>query len=125
MDSVHDDGGIEGEYQTGEPKQQAESHTGAVLQEPSNAQSDKKRRDKHDCGDRVALCFGNGVEHQAGSISKSRSLESRKAAATLSLQHHHFGGAMISHAQPARKQSPPTGVTGPSQSRACGISAMR
>src|SRR5437899_12374955 len=76
MDPVHGDRGVKGEYQTEEAKQEAEPHTGAPFQEPANPQGDKKRRDKNDHCDRVSLCFGKCVEHQARSISESSSLKS-------------------------------------------------
>jgi hypothetical protein len=41
------------------------------------------------------------------------------------LPYNHFVGTMISHAQPARKHRPPRGVTGPSQSGGCRMSAIK
>src|SRR5207302_11079068 len=86
-------------------------------------------------GDRISLCFRNGVKHQARSISESSSLESflvkthkssyRAGASSADLEwqprkrsglpYNYFVGTMINHAQPARKQRPPMGVIAPSQ----------
>src|SRR5437867_11812351 len=113
-----------------------------MFQEPANADGDEERPDKHDHGDRVSLCFGNTAQHQARSISETCSLERflvktpkghncRAGAPPADLEwqprrspYNYFVGAMIRHAQPARKQRPPSGVTRPSQCGGCRISAM-
>jgi len=70
MNSVNRNGSIKGEYQREEPKQQAQSHTGSVLQEPANAQGNKKCGEENDRRDRVSLCFGNCAKHQPKYIRK-------------------------------------------------------
>src|SRR5437588_1368683 len=37
---------------------------------------------------------------------------------------NHLPGEITNHAQPAKKHKPPSGVTAPNESRACGISAI-
>src|SRR5439155_2526015 len=75
MDSVNSDGCVKSQYQTEEPKKEAEPHTGATFQKSAHAQGDKKRCDKNDRCNRVSLCFRNGVKHQADSIPENNSLE--------------------------------------------------
>ena len=68
LNSVSGNRGVEGENQTEKPKEQAKLNTGATLQESPYSKGDKKRHDKHDYRDDIALRFRNGLKHQAAII---------------------------------------------------------
>src|SRR5438093_12703209 len=122
MDSVDGNGRVERQCQTEKPKEQAKPHTSAPFQKPADRERAKKSPDKHDHGDRVPLCFRQRTKHQTLSISEGRSLKQvlwrqtlsarrfacrfKTATDAVALQFYRVG-AMMSHAQPARKQRPP------------------
>jgi hypothetical protein len=143
LDAINGDGGIEREGETEGLEEQSKRHLRAPFEKATESECDEVGEDKRDGGGGSALRANEGLNHRHPILPINRQRNKRegntcpfwpipevyKRAAPRPAVHealfffrgevvvrHPLGrGAKNSQAQPARKQSPPSGVIAPSQ----------